>query len=75
MTGMIVKELRVKREAIALLQFLIEGYEGLGTLTTLDARSGRIRFLIPEGLQADAEEILEGIRRELPLKEESVPPA
>lgn len=70
-----MKELLVKREAIALLQFLIEGYEGLGTLTTLDAPSGRVRLLIPEGLEADAEEILEGIRRELPLKEESVRPA
>jgi hypothetical protein len=66
---MVTKKLRVKPEEIAFLQFLIEGYEGIGTLTTLVPQRGVVQFAIPEGLLADAEEALRLIGRDITLEE------
>jgi hypothetical protein len=66
---MVTKKLRVKPEEIAFLQFLIEGYEGIGTLTTLVPQRGVVQFAIPEGLLADAEEALSLIGRDITLEE------
>jgi len=51
---------------------LIEGYEGTGTLTTVDSKKGVLRFSIPEELLADAEEILCLIGQEVSLKQVSI---
>lgn len=69
MHEVVMKYLCMKREEIAYFQFLIEGYEGIGTLTTLDTKKGVVRFSIPEGLLADAEEILRLVGQEITLKE------
>lgn len=69
MQEMVTKKLRVKPEEIAFLQFLIEGYEGIGTLTTLDSRRGVVQLSIPGGLRAEAEEALRLIGRDITLEE------
>ncbi len=69
MHELVVKYLCVKPEEIAYFQFLIEGYEGIGTLTTLDPKKGVVRFTIPEGLLGDAEEILRLVGQEITLEE------
>ena len=69
MHGVVVKYFFVKPEEIAYFQFLLEGYEGTGTLTTLDPAKGVVRFSIPDGLLADAEEVLHLVGQEIALKE------
>ncbi|MCX5832960.1 MAG: DUF4911 domain-containing protein [Deltaproteobacteria bacterium] len=69
MHGVVVKYFFVKPEEIAYFQFLLEGYEGTGTLTTLDPEKGVVRFSIPDGLLADAEEVLHLVGQEIALKE------
>jgi len=72
MHEMLIKYICVKPEEIAYFQFLIEGYEGTGTLTTVDSKKGVLRFSIPEELLADAEEILCLIGQEVSLKQVSI---
>ena len=69
MQEMVTKKLRVKPEEIAYLRFLIEGYEGIGTLTTLDPRGGMVGLSIPGSHQADAEEALRLSGRDITLEE------
>lgn len=38
---------RVESEQISLFRFLLEGYDGLATLSTLDADTGLVQTLVP----------------------------
>lgn len=40
--------LRVRPERIALFRFLLEGYDGLAVLSTMDAKDGLVRLIVPE---------------------------
>ena len=39
--------LSIQSGQIAMLRFILEGYEGLAILTTLDQRTGLVRLLCP----------------------------
>ncbi|GEM_PF-431774 len=69
MHRVVMKYLCVKPEEIAYFQFLLEGYEGIGTLTTLEPEIGMVRFSIPDGCLADAEEVLRLVGQEIAVKE------
>ncbi len=40
------------------LQFVLEAYEGVVTLTTLEARTGRLQVPVPPGAQAAAQSLM-----------------
>jgi hypothetical protein len=42
----IEKFFKIKKEHIAPLQFIIEGYEGMATVTTIDPQTAIIKILI-----------------------------
>lgn len=39
--------IRVNPKRIAFLKFILEGYDGLALVTTLDRRDGLVRLLVP----------------------------
>ena len=39
--------IRVNPKGIAFLKFILEGYDGLALVTTLDRRDGLVRLLVP----------------------------
>jgi hypothetical protein len=39
--------LKIRPEQISLFRFLLEGYDGLAVLSTLDAKQGLVRLLVP----------------------------
>ena len=39
--------IRINPKSIAFLKFIIEGYDGLALLTTIDRREGLIKLLVP----------------------------
>jgi len=39
--------LRIRPDRISLLRFLLEGYEGLAVLSTVDVRQGLVRLIVP----------------------------
>jgi len=46
-------ELRISPDRIHFLKFILEGYDGLAILSTLDARQGLVRIVYPPGMQKD----------------------
>jgi len=39
--------IRINPKSIAFLKFIIEGYDGLALLTTIDRRDGLVKLLVP----------------------------
>ena len=39
--------LRIRPERISLFRFLLEGYDGLAVLSTMDAKDGLVRLIVP----------------------------
>lgn len=62
---------RVPREEIAYLKCIIESYEGMAVLRTEDPHEALVELMIAPGWEKVLEELLEGLREEIPI--ESVP--
>lgn len=50
-------ELTIAPRRIAFLKFILEGYDGLAVLSTLDAGSGRVLLRFPACRQAEVHEL------------------
>jgi hypothetical protein len=59
---------RVDPYEIHYLKFILEAYEGLATLTTLDSEKGLIQLAVPPGRKDSLRSLLEGLGRELGLE-------
>lgn len=59
---------RVKREDIAYVSHTIEGYEGMGIVTTLDAAQGLIRITVSPFFLDEVKNILAGLKMEVGLE-------
>lgn len=57
--------LRISPGKIGYLKFLLEGYDGLAVLTTMDADHGLVRLLVPPARYAEAFLLLENLAAEL----------
>ncbi len=59
---------QVDPHEIHYLKFILEAYEGLTTLTTLDPQKGLVQMAVPPGRHGSLEVLLEALGRELELK-------
>lgn len=59
---------RVEPFEIHYLKFILEAYEGLATLTTLDSEKGLIQLAVPPGSKESLESLLEALGREMVLE-------
>jgi len=66
---MLLRYYRVDRRDIAYFRFILESYEGLAVLSTLDANSGVVVVTIPNDFVRDADDLLAAIGREIGLTE------
>lgn len=64
---------RVDRRHIAYFRFILEAYEGMATLSTLDAREGTVVLQIPECFAEDADGLLAALAVEIGLVEIEAP--
>jgi hypothetical protein len=60
---------RVKRRDIVFLKFILEAYEGMNVMSTVDNGAGIIRVLIMRGFQRDMEELLTDLGRQVAMEE------
>ena len=60
--------LRVRRGDIAYFKFIIESYEGMAVVRTKDAHEAVVELMVAPGWEKDVEEVLEGLRKEIPIK-------
>jgi len=72
-TETIKQRYRVDRRKIAFIRFIIEAYDGLAIITTLDSESGLIEFQIAPGCAQDVETILEDLKRDIMIEKALVP--
>ena len=63
------KWFKIKASDIALLQFILEGYEGLVTVSTIDPRDAIIQISIMPDFEEDVESILQNLKERFMIKE------
>jgi|GEM_PF-670527 len=61
--------LTINPRKIAWLKFVLESYEGLALLRTLDAASGRVLLMVGRGAEKETAELLAALEHELGLVE------
>ncbi len=67
------KYYKVDRCDIAYLRFIVESYEGLATLSTVDARKGIVSLSAPRCFAGDVDLLVRALGSEIPLKETAFP--
>ena len=68
LTETIKKQYRVDRRQIAYVRFILEAYDGLAIVKTLDAEAGLIEFQIAPGCESDLEMILKDLKRNMMME-------
>ena len=61
--------LNIRTEDIAYLKFILESYEGVGIVRTVDQSKAIVVVLVAEDFLPTAHSILASVRREIPLLE------
>jgi hypothetical protein len=64
MTGCRKRYFRLPARYIAHFQFLVEGYDGIATVTTVDSKAAVVMLCIPDGLEAYVDRVLDAMARE-----------
>jgi len=60
--------LRLRREDIAYFKFIIESYEGMAVVRTQNPQEAIVELMIAPGWDQDVNELLEGLRKEIPIQ-------
>jgi len=55
------QEITINPSRIAFLKFILEGYDGLAILSTLDAKQGKVLLRFPEGRRGEVISLLNSI--------------
>lgn len=61
---------RIDKRQIAYLRFILEGYEGIATLTTVDPEAGRVLLRVPEGCEREVDTLLADLAGDIYLESE-----
>ena len=59
---------RLRRKDIAYFKFIMESYEGMAVVRTKDPREAVVELMVAPGWERDVEEVMEGLRREIPIE-------
>ena len=65
----VVRYFLVNRRDVVYLKFILEAYEGMSTMTTVQRDGVIIRLTIPAGFTADMQELLTAVAADIPLQE------
>ena len=56
---------RIDRRQIAFLKFILEAYDGIATLSTIDSRQGIIALDIPPGCESEVAAVLKDLGQQM----------
>jgi len=59
------KIIRVDRREICFLKFILEAYDGIATMTTIDARQGIVLLRIAPGCEKEVETVIRDLGRDI----------
>lgn len=65
----IKKYYTIDRKNISYLKFILEAYEGIAVITTIDRAKGIIMLRIPPGCENDVDEVLHDLGKNMMIKE------
>ncbi|PKN77166.1 MAG: DUF4911 domain-containing protein [Deltaproteobacteria bacterium HGW-Deltaproteobacteria-10] len=66
---MIKKRFKLKRSDIAIVQFIVEGYEGMATVTTLDPHTAVIQIAIMPDYVEEMINLLDNLKNKFHLED------
>jgi hypothetical protein len=66
---MINKYFKLKRKDIALVQFIIEGYEGMATVTTINPQTAIIQISIIPDFISDISAVIKDLKNKFKMEE------
>jgi hypothetical protein len=61
----IKKYLRIDRREISFLKFILEAYDGIATLTTIDPHQGIVLLRIAPGCEDEVKTILQDLKKDI----------
>ncbi|MGR0481450.1 MAG: DUF4911 domain-containing protein [Candidatus Electronema sp. V4] len=64
--------LRIRTDRISLFRFLLEGYDGLAVLTTVDVQQGLVRLMVPKDRYEELWALLAAVCEELAPTEQAL---
>jgi len=67
--GVIKRKLKLNRRDIAYVKYILEGYEGLATITTVDKDKSVVQLSILPDFAYDVDGILEALKEEIDIYE------
>jgi hypothetical protein len=62
------KYYRVDRKEIAFLKFILEAYDGIAVLSTIDSSSGIVLLSISPGCESEVEMVLKDLKRDIMIE-------
>jgi len=65
---MICRYFKVAHRDMVFLKFILEAYEGMNVMSTVDNRAGIIRIAIMKGFEADMDSLLADLGREVAME-------
>ncbi|MCP4371907.1 MAG: DUF4911 domain-containing protein [Deltaproteobacteria bacterium] len=65
----IKKYYRIDRREISFLKFILEAYDGLAILTTVDSKKGIVVINIAPGCEADVKMILQDLKQNVMIED------
>ncbi len=60
--------IQIPRQEIAYFNFLLESYEGLASVRTIDPQQGILELMVPPELKGDLLSLLEALKEEMELQ-------
>lgn len=70
----VVRYYQVNRRDLVFLKFILEAYEGMSTMTTVQREGAIVRLTIPAGFAADMQSLLAALSSDIPLHETDFAP-
>ena len=73
MTGCRKRYFQLPARHIAHFQFLVEGYDGIATVTTVDSKAAVVMLCIPDGLEGVVDRVLDAMAQDrlIPFREDT----
>lgn len=63
------KHLRIDRREICFLKFILEAYDGIATLTTIDPHQGIVLLRIAPGCKDEVDTVLRDLRKDMIIED------
>ncbi|KUG24489.1 hypothetical protein ASZ90_005702 [hydrocarbon metagenome] len=70
---MVKKYYKLKRKDISIIQFIIEGYEGMATVTTTDPRAAIIQVSIIPDFLSEIKNVINDLKNKYQMEEINYP--